>query len=197
MARVPNSLFAYHVSMLLAAFLLVIWSISSPVAAQSDADALAPIAEQSRKRIEQGRMQLQNSDYTGAVTTLSGVIRNEKVPAEWLAIAFFYRGIANRSRAEPEAAVADFVNALWLGTLPTPIVAQTHYHRALAYAAIRKFDEAMADFDEAQRLAPEEQRIREARESVRAYMNDETTGSIAGLPLSPEDAVRNALGNGA
>lgn len=200
MANIPTIRLAYYLISVFAWVALFLTATLAPLGAQSEPQsnlsASSPIVEQSRKLVDQGRSQLQDGKFSAAAETMSRVIRNEKSPAEWLAIAFFYRGIANRSRSKPEAAIADFVNALWLRTLPDPIIAQTHFHRALSYAAIRQFDEAMADFDIAQRLAPQEQSIKDARENVRSYMTGETTGSIAGVPLSPEDAVRNALGNG-
>ncbi len=165
--------------------------------AQSTVNTSSVITDESRALIEQGRSQLQENNHSAAVTTLTRVIRNEKVPPEWLAIAFFYRGIAYRSTNEQDSAVADFVNALWLQTLPPQIAAQAHFHRAQIYVAQGKFDEALADFDDAQNLAPDEPRIKQARDAAQAYMNGETTGSVNGVPLSREDAVRNALGNGA
>ena len=165
--------------------------------AQNSQSSPSIITDESRALIEEGRAQLQAGNIPAAITSLTRVIRNEKIPPEWLAIAFFYRGIANRLTNESETAVADFVNALWLQTLPAQIVAQAHFHRAHSYVSLGKYDEAMSDFNEAQRLSPNEPRIAQARDTLKAHMNGETTGSINGAPISRDDAIRNALGNGA
>lgn len=141
--------------------------------AQSTSDA----ATAAREQIEQGRKQLQENNYPGAASTLTQVIRNEHTPPDWMAIAFFYRGISNRMSGKNNAAIADFINALWLETLPTPIQAQAYYHRAHSYAALSKVDEALADLEQAALLAPHEERIAQARTELLEASGRETTAS--------------------
>ncbi len=157
-------------------------------------------ATAAREQIEQGRKYLQENNYPIARTTLTQVIRNEHTPPDWMAIAFFYRGISNRMSGQNNAAIADFINALWLKTLPAPIQAQTYYHRAHSYAALNKVDQALADLDQAAILAPHEERIVQARTELMEASGREVTASTA-PQISPTDeelaanAVRHSLGD--
>ncbi len=151
-------------------------------------------SEEVRAKIEQGRTELQANNYAAASTILTGVIRDEQTPPDWMAIAFFYRGIANRMTGQNSAAVADFINALWLDTLPEIIQSQAYFHRAYARAAMGDLDEALADLDEASKLTPDEPRIVEARNQMLELSGREITGTI-GQPgrQTPEEAVQNAI----
>jgi len=150
------------------------------------------IDAQDRALIERGRTQLKDNKFAAAAATLTRVVENEKVPPEWMAIAFFYRGIANRMNRQPEAAIADFVNAVWFNLLPDAIVAQAYFHRAHAYATLGKFNEALADFDRAQEMAPNEKRIAEARKAVEAMAQSDVTGTLSGQAPQQDDQNSSA-----
>ncbi len=178
------------VGLLSLALLLVTLGQMPSAVAQSSGSASVASAEV-RAKIEQGRTQLEDNNYSAASTILSGVIRDEQTPPEWMAIAFFYRGIANRMTGQNPAAVADFINALWLDTLPEIIQSQAYFHRAYARAAMGDLDEALADLDEASKLSPDEPRIVEARNQILGLSDQEVTGTIG--QASAEEAIRNAV----
>lgn len=185
----------------IAVLTMMVCSIDAPVSVAQTQEQPSAATAATRNLVEKGREQLQAQNYPGAIGTLTQVIRNEKSPPDWMAIAFFYRGIANRVSNKPQAAIADFINALWLNTLPETIQAQVYYHRAHAYAATGKRNEAIADLEEAQKLEPNEQRISQAREQMIEQFGSEVTGSPPPAnsptqpqaPASPEEVVRQAL----
>jgi tetratricopeptide (TPR) repeat protein len=165
-----------------------------PPAVAQTINGASVASEEVRGKIERGRTELQENNYAAASTILTTVIRDERTPPDWMAIAFFYRGIANRMTGQNSAAIADFINALWLDTLPEIIQSQAYFHRAHARAAMGDMDEALADLDEASRLAPDEQRIAEARNQMLELSGQEITGAIGQAGQgTPEEAVQNAI----
>ncbi len=165
--------------------------IQFPSAVAQTINGASVASEEVRVKIEQGRTELQANNYAAASTILTGVIRDVQTPPDWMAIAFFYRGIANRMTGQNPAAIADFINALWLDTLPEIIQSQAYFHRAHARAAMGEMDEALADLDEASRLAPDEPRIVDARNQILELSGQEITGAIG--QATPEEAVQNAI----
>lgn len=148
--------------------------------AQSAGGSFSSSLEQA---VADGRDKIEAGDYRGAQRALTGVVGRADTPADLMALAFFYRAVAFRLGGQPRRAVADLGNALWLQSLPPPIAAQAHLHRALAYAALGRGPEAEADLNAAERLSPGAAEISQAREIV--------ANSTA--PLSPEAAARRAL----
>lgn len=177
----------------LAIMLSMLGQLSSALAQSGDSPNVA--SSEVRAKIERGRTELQENNYAAASTILSRVIRDAQTPPDWMAIAFFYRGIANRMTGQNPAAIADFINALWLDTLPGTIQSQAYFHRAYARAAMGDLDEALADLDEASRLSPDEPRIVEARNQILGMADQDVTGTTGQAGQDPsEETVRNAIG---
>ena len=136
------------------------WTAPSASADEARAKEITATLKKGRDLIERGR-------DSEARSLLTPIISDASTPTELMALAFFFRGVANDRLKQPDAALADLGNALWFGNLPEPLKAQAHVRRASSMMQLGRVEEARLEVELAQKLAPSDPAIAQAAEAIK------------------------------
>ena len=174
------TVFARGLAALALAFALAFalaWAVPHASADEARVKEITATLKKCRDLIERGR----DSD---ARELLTPVISDASTPTELMALAFFFRGVANDRLKEPQAALADLGNALWFGNLPEPLKAQAHVRRASSMMQLGRTEDARLEVEMAQKLSPSDPAIAQAAEAI----GRETTHQAAAAPQTSQIA---------
>ena len=117
--------------------------------------------------LKKGRDLIERGRDGEARALLTPLIADPSTPAELMALAFFFRGVANDRLKRPEEALADLGNAIWFDNLPEALRAQAHVRRASSLMQLGRVAEAKQDAEAAHALAPGDATIAQAVEAIR------------------------------
>ena len=121
-------------------------------AAQAPASQLP--AENGDPRLREAHIAVSEADYPRAITLYSALLQGEKVEPAFLATVYRERGLAQQLSNNPNGAIADYTNAIWLNASPPELQAKAYVGRGLAYLSLSQLAQAVREFDAAVTLAP-------------------------------------------
>ena len=121
-------------------------------AAQAPAAQLP--AEGGDPRLREAHIAVSEADYPRAIALYSTLLQGEKVEPAFLATVYRERGLAQQLSNNPNGAIADYTNAIWLNASPPELQAKAYVGRGLAYLSLSQLAQAVREFDAAVTLAP-------------------------------------------
>lgn len=139
--------------------------------------------------VRAGAALVSDGNYAAADKQLSGAISSDKLSAEEMSKALYYRGIANRALGRPAKSVSDFNGAIWLKGLTSNERALAHMYIGLAYRSAGAKDRAAAALKQAKKLAPDDERVASALAGEAVAERSSSLSSIRSIFKRKQAAV--------
>lgn len=108
------------------------------------------------------------SDIDAAIRDLTGALAAQDLPAHLRPVAFLARANAYRAKAQFDAALSDYAQAVAL----KPNWTEAYLDRCSAEAAMKAYDKAVADCTQAVDLAPDNWLLRRARLAIYFHLRN-------------------------